>query len=366
MTRSKHTPLCFSSRLAAGFTLIELLVVIAIIAVLIALLLPAVQAAREAARRAQCVNNLKQIGLAVHNYQDAQGSFPPGRKGCCYGTWVVAIMPYLEQSALFNSWNSYGNAAITAADVPLRYYGPINSTVVSARINTMLCPSDVVDTTLYGSSGSVQWAIPSMNYAANFGNTTETHDATWPATTSPIAVPASAYGGAPFSVMDAAGPYSTKPIYDSASGDYFKASDPGVVGLSAIIDGTSNTLMVAEVVVGHGKNYPAGKTNEDLRGEIYWGYGAMFVTFNTPNSKNPDVMQNATYCIYPYQLNPPCIPASTAGVGMMKASRSRHPGGVNAVMCDGSVKFFKDSINVVTWRALGSAKGGEITSADQY
>src|SRR5512142_416688 len=101
-TRSRTT----STR---GFTLIELLVVIAIIAVLIALLLPAVQSAREAARRAQCVNNLKQIGLAVHNYHDANLTFPPARKGCCWGTWNIFILPYVEQTSGFNAWNSYGN-----------------------------------------------------------------------------------------------------------------------------------------------------------------------------------------------------------------------------------------------------------------
>ena len=97
-----------------GFTLIELLVVIAIIAVLIGLLLPAVQAAREAARRAQCVNNLKQVALAVHNYHDTVGTFPPARKGCCWGTWQVFLLPFIEQSAAFNSFNSVGNNAVPA------------------------------------------------------------------------------------------------------------------------------------------------------------------------------------------------------------------------------------------------------------
>src|SRR5215831_17732652 len=92
-----------------GFTLIELLVVIAIIAVLIALLLPAVQSAREAARRAQCVNNLKQIGLAMHNYESANSSLPPGIKGSVWGTWLVYVLPFMEQSSMFNAWNYYGN-----------------------------------------------------------------------------------------------------------------------------------------------------------------------------------------------------------------------------------------------------------------
>src|SRR5215469_2234557 len=92
-----------------GFTLFGLLVVIAIIAVLIALLLPAVQAAREAARRAQCVNNMKQIGIAMHNYHDQNGSLPPGVKGCCYGSWQVYVLPWVEQQSLYNAWNHIGS-----------------------------------------------------------------------------------------------------------------------------------------------------------------------------------------------------------------------------------------------------------------
>ena len=94
--------------------------VIAIIAVLIGLLLPAVQEAREAARRIQCVNNLKQIGLAIHNYHDTVGTFPPARKGCCWGTWQVFLLPFIEQSAAFNSFNSVGNNAAPPRHALLR------------------------------------------------------------------------------------------------------------------------------------------------------------------------------------------------------------------------------------------------------
>jgi prepilin-type N-terminal cleavage/methylation domain-containing protein/prepilin-type processing-associated H-X9-DG protein len=350
------------SRPRRGFTLIELLVVIAIIAVLIALLLPAVQSAREAARRAQCVNNLKQLGIAMHNYSQTLGSLPPGRKACCYGTWIVFVMPYLEQAALQNAFNFQGHPYIV--DGYLRYNGAANATAVGARIGSMLCPSDTTDVTLY--SNGLNWPIPSMNYVVNFGNTTELHDVIWPrgATSNFVA-----FGGAPFSVMDNTGPYGGKiaPLYDGPGiGNIFVGPDPGVVELRAITDGLSNTLMVSENVVGHGKNFPAGTNNEDLRGEVHWGNGCQFTTYLTPNSPLPDVIENSTYCIYPYYTNPPCIPETAEGLGMMKAARSRHAGGVNAALCDGSVKFFKDATNVNIWRALGTSQGNEVLSADSY
>src|ERR1700761_5698705 len=127
-----------------GFTLIELLVVISIIAVLIALLLPAVQAAREAARRAQCTNNLKQIGLGMHNYESANGCFPPGEKGCCWGTWCVFVLPYIEQQALYKAWNSYGNNSVSGGpyDSNFRYIGAFNATVTCTMVNAYCCPTD--------------------------------------------------------------------------------------------------------------------------------------------------------------------------------------------------------------------------------
>jgi prepilin-type N-terminal cleavage/methylation domain-containing protein len=147
-----------------GFTLIELLVVFAIIAILVALLRPGVQAGREAARRMQCTNNLKQIGLAMCNYQAAVSTLPPGRKGWGWGTWQMYILPYLEQPALYNTYNQMGNSLNDVTlDSLLLYMGPVNSTVTTVRLNILTCPSDVPNAPLE--------EVASHNYACNYGNT---------------------------------------------------------------------------------------------------------------------------------------------------------------------------------------------------
>src|SRR5262249_51818362 len=143
---------------------------IAIIAVLIALLLPAVQAAREAARRAQCTNNLKQAALAMHNYESSNGSFPTGMKGCCWGTWEVFVLPFAEQQAMFNAWNSNGNNVLGGVfDTPFRYNGVANITVTGSHINAYMCPSDGnnMGTTSLVANGI---HITSHNLAVNYGN----------------------------------------------------------------------------------------------------------------------------------------------------------------------------------------------------
>jgi prepilin-type N-terminal cleavage/methylation domain-containing protein/prepilin-type processing-associated H-X9-DG protein len=332
-----------------GFTLIELLVVIAIIAVLIALLLPAVQAAREAARRAQCVNNLKQLGLAMMNYHDQVGTFPIGRMGRYFSypntpggynntrrTWAFSILPFIEQSALGNSVN-----------FSLPYYVFQNTTSVGAQVNVFDCPTDPgnqnleVDPT-YGSRIK-------GNYVVNWGPLYYDQDqsplasnTTIPSaiTTAPIAPQAVAYGAAPFTANNAN-------------------------GIAAFIDGTSNTLLMSEVI----NPFNTAKAT-DHRGDVYNDDRncAQFQALTPPNSTIPDQLPapgGYNYCAYPNMQNPPCVAASSSSPAY-NAARSFHAGGVNAVMADGHVQFVKNSVSVLTWRALSTMSGGEVVSADTY
>jgi len=325
-----------------GFTLIELLVVIAIIAVLIALLLPAVQSAREAARRAQCVNNMKQIGLAMHNYNSTYGTLPPGESDCCHGTWTVFILPWIEQGTLFNTWNQGGNEPGGV----LGYQTPPNSTVIRTRVNSYTCPSDTVGT--YGS-------FPLYNYAVNFGSTSIAQHLN--AVPDPYNAKVNLiWGGAPFSDV----------AYPGSAG--WRAAG-GTFGLQTITDGTSGTLMASEVVEGQGAasgvNVP-GQSGliTDIRGFAVWGDAAGFETALGPNSTYPDVIYRSTHCGYPYAQNPPCIYGDN-NMNFM-GSRSRHPGGVNSLMIDGHIQFIKNSISIKIWRALSTTQGGEVLSADAY
>ncbi|WP_165249554.1 DUF1559 domain-containing protein [Paludisphaera soli] len=325
-----------------GFTLIELLVVIAIIAVLIALLLPAVQSAREAARRMQCANNLKQIGLGMANYESTYGSLPAGVKGCCWGTWIVFVLPAMEQTSAFNGWNFNGDnsangAATGAGSTALRYGGAANTTISRTLFSVYLCPSDEAAKPLQ--------EIPSFNYAANFGNTTF-----YQVPTIGSGVDEVRFQKAPFSDM-------WPPTAVNGGPKGYTLEQHGTVNLSAITDGTSNTLLVSEIV--------QGKRPGDLRGFVHWGYAAAFETNLAPNSRLPDVLWS-TYC-NPSNLGgaPPCIIQPLARNTVL-GSRSRHPGGVNGVFADGHVQFVKDSISLPVWRGLGSVAGGEILSTDAF
>jgi prepilin-type N-terminal cleavage/methylation domain-containing protein/prepilin-type processing-associated H-X9-DG protein len=337
-----------------GFTLIELLVVIAIIAILIALLLPAVQAAREAARRAQCTNNLKQIGLAMHNYHDQIGTLAPGMKGADWGTWAVFVLPFVEQSSLFNAWNFAGNDRFDGAQGGLfRYAGAANITVTSRRVSAYSCPTDPNGLNLVGDTvtiGSSTFSVTSQNYVCNFGNTISNQT---PYLSGSITYP---FLGAPFTDMGAPDP----DIVGGPAGPGVR----GTVNFAAVTDGLSNTLMTSEVLVGQGW---------DLRGFTWFGYCTQFSTFLGPNSTSPDVMRFGSFC----GSSPPNLPCAAAtggvssggtyvGLGTINGARSKHSGGVNVGMCDGSVRFVKNSVNLVTWMALGSTQGGEIVSSDSY
>jgi len=347
-----------ANRRTSGFTLIELLVVIAIIAVLIALLLPAVQSAREAARRAQCVNNLKQIGLGVHNYESSNSTFPQGTRGCCWGTWLIPLLPFVEQQALFNAWNSAGNNAVGPDEGLFRYAGVTNITVTSTRISAYMCPSDGNNTSLTGIAvdlgNGVVRSVTSQNYVANFGNIS--HQQGTPG--SPF-LPYYVDNGITYNFMGAPFADVGAPLSDIAAGGGQGATG-GIVRIASISDGLSNTMMFSEVLVG------VTGSHFDLRGFSHWAYGASFSGFLTPNTSKPDLMQDIGYCMYDaqYRINPPCA-AGPNGL-VMTAARSRHSGGVNVAFCDGSVKFIKNSVSQPTYMAISSAKGGEVVSSDAY
>ena len=305
-----------------GFTLVELLVVIAIIGILIALLLPAVQAAREAARRSQCTNNLKQIALAVHNYHDTHKVFPIGNWCASYGTWLVGLLPFIEQQAMADRYQVW----------PRTYAESANFPVTTAQIATYTCPSDsnTANVSLYS-------GVTFHNYVANYGNTTCSRAATLG--TDSAGNP-NRFGGAPI-----VGMVVSVTLYND------KASVPAAVKMADIWDGTSNTLLFSETVQGRGG---------DLRGFAWWGYGCHFETYLPPNSAEPDRVQFDSYCKPNEPGNPPCVGATPSWTEQTIAARGRHPGGVNAALCDGSVRFIANTIRLDTWRWLGTIRGKEV------
>lgn len=310
-----------------GFTLVELLVVIAIIGTLVALLLPAVQAARESARRSQCVNNLKQLGLAFQNHHDAQGRLPAGSISCCWGTWQMAVLPYMEQQQLGALYRFLPKGATTADpayryDAPASTANPSNLQVVRTRIATLTCPSDEprVDAR----------ELTYHNYVANYGNTSHVGvDHLAPANPAWIK-----YLGSPF-----------------VGHDPFPQPDL-TVEFRTISDGLTNTLLASETVQG---------ADGDGRGFTWWGWAAGFETRGTPNTSEPDTMQRAQDCVA-VDPNPPCTGPFTVANRFWGAARSRHPNGVNAAMCDASVHFVTDSVDLAVWRAASSTQGEEVSN----
>lgn len=328
---------------STGFTLVELLVVIAIIGILVALLLPAIQMAREAARRTECNNNLKQIGVAMHNFEGSHNHFPAGHpyKVCASHPSVLAfhyrwsalamLTPYMEQYNIYQDLN---------LEVPLYTYvgpksgpgydvHPDNLEPAFRMVKPFLCPSDqqrVIDP-----------GFGPTNYVACWGS------------------------GMP--------PYTVHTTSET-DGVFYNDSE---TGFADILDGTSNTAMFSE-----SKRWPGGDasslTSQNM-GDVTVSFRSGSVSALTEDlcstiGSNVHTFRNVrwvdgwpTRTGYDHRLPPNSLVPDCARVSPMrelwKAARSRHPGGVNLLLCDGSVRFVGDSIDLNTWHALGSRNGGE-------
>jgi prepilin-type N-terminal cleavage/methylation domain-containing protein/prepilin-type processing-associated H-X9-DG protein len=328
----------------SAFTLIELLVVIAIIAVLVGLLLPAVQKVREAAARLKCANNLKQIGLALHTHHDARATLPPGgmqsgpNGSPCYSTWAIEILPYLEQEALYKQYNQL-EVNTTAA----------NRAVGQQRVKAYECPSDplagLLEQPASGPDSGNVWRHGSYRANSGKGNSNNAETAWdtfepqyWPGNTpnqtfkGPLHATAAAYNGVPAQTALGSGGVSV-----SVMG--------GPETFANITDGLSNTIMAGELTF----------TDVTRRG-TFWAY--TYASYNQSSFLTESRILNNSYnkCWKPDGVNP-------GGAGEDNPCKrgwgSMHPGGMNMLLCDGSVRFLSFNVDINLLADLATIAGGE-------
>ena len=330
-----------------GFTLIELLVVISIIAVLIALLLPAVQAAREAARRAQCINNMKQLGLALHNYHSTNNAFPPpkifahsptpdndGTGRVLNTTGFTMLLNYMEQQPMANAYNfsqASCNAVNGAGGPNKNVVGSAfaNTTVVGSLITSFACPSD--DPPQNVDDNVSKWYSRQSARRSNY-----------------------------LFCVSRFSDYYNPPAAGGISGINRRQRGAFFTDLSTSIaeirDGSSNTCLIGE----------SRQIKASTAYGPYWGsgthtavHGIVYPPDPINYSNYPDYLPNAIWNVSPASRNP-------GRLGYAWTFSSHHSGGINVVFGDGSVKFIKNSINATTWWALQTIAGQEVISADAY
>jgi len=357
------------ARTRHGFTLIELLVVIAIIAVLISLLLPAVQSAREAARRAQCTNNMKQIGLGLHNYHSTHTTFPPGGtanwSGYGYnaggGTWSAAalLLGYMEGQPLYNSANFNWVCCWTQG-------WDINSTITLSSLSVFICPSDGLSPV---PTQNDIWTGMNNNYHASVGTSTSYgSDSTgvFVQTGRSFGVQSITDGSSNTiafgeSLISDPSQYQVKwrtgPVLTSPSA-LCTGSWCGVLDASSNYNGVLADLQACEQGFTVQSSTPPGQVNQ--KGFRWCENGGGMSLFNTivPPSSN---QYRFTWCALARSGN-----SSNASDGQYQNSNSNHPGGANFLLGDGSVRFIKSSINMRTYWALGTRANGEVVSSDSY
>jgi prepilin-type processing-associated H-X9-DG protein len=311
-------------------------------------LLPAVQKVREAAARMSCSNNLKQLGLAIHNYHDVTGALPPGRKADVYNafTWSLYILPHHEQKAKFDGYLGIPDST-TATN---QTHAPLATAVsLNATVSTWKCPSDDYAPVGEASANNGSWARARGNYAACVGS-------------------GNIYGTLPSSVTQTTPPVGPGmfAVHQGLAANAVSLPNRRKLTIQGVGDGSSNTIMLAErlstTVSGWG-----GNPGDITLGNIGAG---LFCTLNPPNTTVADLLRgngDGDAAVCPQNRSdpaykPPCAWAGSTMSNSHAAAFSKHSGGVNVALGDGSVKFVSNNINIGIWRAVGTANGGEVAS----